>query len=739
VTGRARAGSRARAQRTLAAALAIAAACGLASAPPAARAADPVVDGSAAAGTGAATGDSAAAAGALSDTTRAGRIKAAIAARAAALARGDSAAAIAASRDSAAAVETARESVEAKPGAGFHPTYEVKYSIEKDVRAVSNAVRANYDIGEHLKVSNATSVRSKDEQTLKRKATTQTSATNLEYSLSDGTSMGVSYHATRSFDTNRSQALETETRTTASSVGVFSKLNRQLTDSLRFTADASAGTNHSDFRDVTESGTRGDLSMGLDYAPARSVKTAFTWAGTRETNDAEHAEKDTVGGRPIDILVTDTNRDISQAITGRASYTPKANLRLNLDLGANNGRFQYPEGTTKRQETRAEDRWSAALQTAYDRTERLAFQFNLSRDQASKDYSIDIDTTNIFALEDSARAKLLKKAYEETRRRPSDILRSEAKATLNYKGWRGGAAKLALARDQSEETYSDTPQSKRLNHGGILLGLDQKLSGRLSTSLSARIDLTAFEYDLEESRENDRDVVSRSAEFNTSYAFAKNVSSSFNLGVREDRTVNIASKRVRENNSKQSWWVRPSFTFSPSEQVKINQAYEVRNDFTIFDLNESRNFLTRKTQVDTGFSYRVTKKVSFDASHQYQLRGEGSYDRRNDILFRTSQASRQSLDLSTGYSPRTGFRVAFGERIEANRNYEFLDGRRVKKPGASGESVRRQFFGEMNLTHEVSKKLSVKLNGRQTQTLGTNVSELEKRFYVVDTAVEYKL
>jgi hypothetical protein len=631
----------------------------------------------------------------------------------------DSARADSSAADSAATAGSGGSRPAGETPGGFHPSYEITYRIEKDVRTLNNSFSIGQTLGEKLRLSNSSGVSSKDETTLKRKVTQQTTATSLEYLLSPKASLGVNFNIARALDNDRSQSVARETETKSSTIGIFSKLERQIGKRLSVRANSSAGTDDSKFRGVTETGTRGDIDLGLEYTPWKPLRASFSWSGSRSTNDAVSEEAGLA-----------RNRDITQTIRGEIGYQPRKGMSLRMELSATNAQFQYPDQQQKLQETRIEDRGGISLNASYDRSDKLGMQVSFSRGRSMKEYDIAAADTSLIR--------------RRTRAKATDFTTNEAKANLNYSGWSGGTTKLALSRDRSDEGFQPDPtsgadQTKRIDHGGVLLSHEQKLFDRLKTNVTGRLDLVSYQFDRPADRRSDRDLFTRSLEVGGSYRFWESLNTRFEAGVKEDRTINIAAARSRENATKQSWWLQPRITLVLTKQASLTQSYEVRNDFTFFDVKESENFLTRKNQVDTGFSYKISKNVSFDTTHQFQRRDEGSFDRRRDILFRTGETSRQSLDISTGYSPWTGVRVSFGQRIEANRSYLIESGRRIRKQGAAGENVRRQFFGEMNVTREIAKKWSVRLSGRQTQTRGTSVSNIEKRFYIVDTTVSYKL
>ncbi len=644
----------------------------------------------------------------------------------AAAALGDSAAA-AASADSAAAA------AKAKAG-GFHPSYVVKYNIEKDVRRFDHSFSADYTLGEKLRVNAASALGEKNETTLNRTGEVRRLNTSIEYKLGPGSALGFDVSTNRSLDSDRTLAIVNERKTKARNVGIFARYEKQMLDSLLFNFDANAGTQKTEVSEVTESGTQGELSVGLKYNPDRRLRTTFGWSGSRSTNDATSA---------TGVI---ENRDISQALTGGVTFSPVDAVKLQLSLAAGNKQFQYPTlDVNKAQETRIEDRSGIALTTDIKRSEDLTLKIEVSHDRSAKDYVVDRPEV---VVSDSVFDITVKKERERT----NEIARNELKAAVSYSVWKGGKTTLSMGRDWADEEFpfppSDTTDlTKRIDHGALTLSHEQTFSPRLKGTLSGKMDLVSYQFVEPVARASDRDLLTRSLEWSGDYRFSKRLTTNFGLGVKEDKTVNIHSKRSGENNTKQSWFLRPKIRYEISKAARITQTYEVRNDFTFFDQDKSRNFLSRKRDVDTQLTYKVLSGVTLDMTHMFQVREDGSFDRERDTFAKSSQTSKQSLEMSTGYSPITGLRFSFGERVESNRAYVYTDvdgdGRvdKVKKAGTQGDNVRHQLTLGLNFTWEITKKWNIKLNGRQMMTRGSEgvVSDPEKRFYQADAAMEYRL
>jgi len=628
--------------------------------------------------------------------------------------------------------DDARPKRPSKASGGFHPSYDVRYGIEKDVRTWNHGVNADYVVGEKVRLKNQSGLRAKDEQTLNRTVETRTTSTSLEYLLSEDVTMGVRYSTNWNLDDNRSRGLAIQTRTTNSDIGVFSRFEKAVAENLRFSATTSAGTRDNEYTQFTEEGTQGEMELGVEYTPVKSVRSDFSWSGNRATSTTTTiGAADALADAPIEA----ENRDMAQQIRANFAFNPSPDFNIRVGVFDANGQYQYPHADSAQYtETRTEDRSNATFGTKYRASDRLSLGIEAGRSNAEKRYELEEGAP------DDLRSPLERRVNRQTK--------EDARATVSYKGWTGGTTNLALDRDRSYEQFpNQQAQEKSIAHGAVTLNHEQTISAKLSTDISAKIDLISYVFfrgnDPETVPNSDRDLLAQSLEWKGNYIVNDKVATNFVLGVKEDRTVNISASQSGENNKKQSWWLRPSFNVKPIRGSTLRQVYEVRNDYTFFDDRTRQNFLTRKTQLDTKFSYQFTRAIDFDLAHFFQVRDEGSYDRAREKFRRASQRSKQSLDLSTGYAPMKGIRVAVGERIEVNRNYDFkdVDGktRRVKKPGNAGETERVEFFIEGSVRRDLTKRLKVEARARRTLADGVTVSEREKRFYRVEASMGYAL
>ncbi len=622
-----------------------------------------------------------------------------------------------------------------KAQTGFHPSYDVRYGIEKDVRTWNHGINADYLVGEKLRLKNQSGLKAKDEQTLNRTVETRSTATSLEYLLSEAVTMGVRYSTNWNLDDNRSRAVAVETKTTNSDIGVFSRFEKAVAENMTFKASTSAGTRNNEYTQFTEEGTQADMELGVDYAPVKSVRSDFSWSGNRATSTTMTVGTSDASGAPDGVPIEAENRDVAQQIRANLAYNPSPDFNIHFGAFDANGQYQYPHADSAQYtETRTEDRSNASFGTKYKASDRLSLGLEASHSNTEKGYDLEEGAS------DGLRTPLVRRGNRQTR--------EDARATVSYKGWSGGTTNLALDRDRSYEQFpNQQAQEKSIAHGAVTLNHDQKISKKLSTDISAKLDLISYVFfrgnEPETVPTSDRDLLAQSLEWKGNYLVSDRVATNFVLGVKEDRTVNISGTQSGENNKKQSWWLRPSVSVKPIAGSSLRQVYEVRNDYTFFDDRARQNFLTRKTQLDTKFTYQLTRLVDFDMTHFFQVRDEGSYDRVREKFRRVSQRSKQSLDLATGYAPMQGIRVAVGERIEVNRTYDFKDVggkiRRVKKTGSIGESERVEFFIEGSVRRDVTKRLKVEVRARRTLADGVNVSERERRFFRVEASAGYAL
>jgi hypothetical protein len=450
------------------------------------------------------------------------------------------------------------------------------------------------------------------------------------------------------------------------------------------------------------------------------------------------------------VVREDPNNDIAQRIDGTLNLNQSGPLSARLTFGDSNKQVQYPEVQTVAGsapvdvvETRTENDDQLRLATKYKRSENLSFDFDFGRNVSARDY--------IFSPQ-----------------RQSTITRTDAKAAVAYSGWTGGKTNASLNRDRAYEQYPNNQlvQEKTIRHGALTLSHKQQLTKRFSTEVSGKLDLISYAFfrgapgTLPDSiaPSGDRDLLSRSAEWSGGYNAPGGFNARFALGTKQDETVNIqaatatgAPGPAADNNTKESYWARPSIQIRPVGRATLNQTYEVRVDYTFPEDKSRQNILSRKTELDTGFSYALTKKLNVEIRHFYQVRDDGSYDRFKDSFSRSVQRSKQSLRIVTGYAPLDWLRFSVTQQLEANRAYDFKeveeDGlthvKKVKRPGVQGDDERMQFSWEGSCERQITSRLKVSVRARETRTAAANdkvtVSDRERRYHRVEAVLGYTL
>lgn len=604
---------------------------------------------------------------------------------------------------------------------GFHPSYDVRYEILKDVRNWNHLLNADYAAGDKVRLKVQSGLRSRDEQTLKRSVETRTTSSSAEYLFSETKVVGVGYSTNWNLDNNNAQAVAIENKTTNSDIKGFARLEHRTSDAIRMSANLSAGTRNNEYAKFSEEGTQFDADLGLQSTWTQALRSDVSWTGGRSASNALSLQDS--------VPKESENLDRTSQFRGEISFNPDASLSIRLaGLGAR-GQYQYPHVEEANvTETRIEDRANADFGARYNYSEKLSFGLDASHSDVEKSYNLGANAT------DSLLAG--------TRRRTNRQTRGDVRASVTYQGWKGGKTNVVLGRDQAYEQFPHQPaQEKSVEHGSVTLNHEQRFSKKLVMDVSGRMDLISYLFFRNGIPDSvplyDRDLLASSIEWKGDYLVSDRLSTRFVLGAKDDQTINIESTQAAENNSKQSLWARPSVQIKPVPPLLLRQVYELRLDYTFFDDTTRVNFLTRKTQLDTKLTYQVSRNVDFDLTHLYQVRDEGSYD---DGFDKNQQRSKQSLDLSMGFAPMQGVRFACGQRIEVNRAYEFDEnGDKTLRPGPQSDTERLELFLEGSIARDFTKRLHVEAKARQTLADGATVSEREKRYYRVETAMRYTL
>jgi hypothetical protein len=605
--------------------------------------------------------------------------------------------------------------------AGFHPSYDVRFEVLKDVRTWNHVLNADYAIGDKVRLGNTWTLRAKDEQTLKRTVQTRTSTNSIEYLFSESKSVGVRYTTNWNLDNNNAQAVAIENKTTTSDVGGFTRLEHRYSDAVQVSANLSAGVRQNEYAKFSDEGTQFDADLGLKSTWSKALRSDLAWSGSRSASNTLSLQDS--------VPQESENLDRTSQFRGELNFNPRESLTMRLAALGARGQYQYPHAeSTNVTETRTEDRANFDFGAKYRANGRLSFGLDASHSDIDKDYNLGANAT------DSLLAG--------TRRRTNGQIRTDLRAAVTYQGWKGGKTSVVLGRDHAYEQYPHQPnQEKSVEHGSATLNHEQRFSKKFISDVSAKIDLISYLFFRNGLPDSvplyDRDLLASSIEWKGDYIVSDRFSTRFVLGVKDDQTINIESSQAAENNSKQSLWARPSVQIRPLPPLLLSQVYELRLDYTFFDDTTRVNFLTRKAQLDTRLKYQVTPRIDFDLTHLYQVRDEGSYDEGFD---KNQQRSKQSLDLAAGFSPTQGVHLACGQRIEVNRAYEFNeDGDKVLRPGPSSDTQRLELFLEGSVVREVTQRLHLEARARRTLADGTTVSEREKKFYRIEAAMRYTL
>lgn len=150
-------------------------------------------------------------------------------------------------------------------------------------------------------------------------------------------------------------------------------------------------------------------------------------------------------------------------------------------------------------------------------------------------------------------------------------------------------------------------------------------------TFSRQLDLTRYEY-FDWRNIYDRDQFYDRINFGINYQFSSKFDMSVDFSTKETRLIYIESEKSSSNKQSNTYFLSPSLTYTPTENLSFQQTYQLNADYTVYDFNDDANMLYRKFQMENSVEYSfhdpIQKMDKFDLgiAHILKMKDQGGYD-----------------------------------------------------------------------------------------------------------------
>lgn len=602
-----------------------------------------------------------------------------------------------------------------------HPSYTMNINKRKDVTNWDSKIGLSTQLSDKISLNLNGTVVSRENTTLNRLDATDGTSAALRYKFSEAIGFSINYAANVSSFSYDLKGDGPRDKKKNEDLTISSELTKKMFGVADVNVRVTAGSTANSFAAISNSGRKQALTASVAFAPSPRIRASATYTGNRLFVDSRVRSVDSQGDSASGNTTQDRtfqDKTFSNKIALSLSYELLPGITFGADASEGTDRRQHPEqkagekeGETEwEQETERKVTRSASLTSSFEFMKRLTWEMGIGFNSNDNKYEVR-KTIN-------SRSK-------------SADLRGSAKITA----WRGATLNVGGTREISRDIYE--PDSSSVTggetgenlHKSLSLKLAQEMGPKASLNLTAISDLTSVAYDDKDTNPKDRDRLSNRVSADVSYKPRNNIKTRFGAEYSEEQSVYVKAASSANNRTQTRYRVTGSYDVKTYHKIDLTQTYEIGAVYSVYQFDESDNFLVRNSNISTRLRVPVSLGIQVDVDHTYRYQDQGGYREsgKNKYYGRSGGSESNTFAVGTGYNIR---RIQFSLRqaYSVQDTWDYKDDKKVFKSGNWSVEI----TGRIGFKYEFKERTKFSFAVEENRKEGSNVGEALKHYWNIE-------
>jgi hypothetical protein len=571
------------------------------------------------------------------------------------------------------------------------PNVQVKFNRRKDVSDWNTKIALRKRLSSKVGLKLSATLHTKENSTLNRSDSNDGTTASLNYDLNESITFALRYNSSLSANRYSLEKDSPAQKRRKQDVNVSAEFSKQLTPALSVRLGTTAGSTRNSYSDVSNEGSRQDLTGSISFDPMSNLKTSITYNAKRLLLDSK---VDSSGSS----VFTSKDRTFSDDLAATVTYIVMPGVRIGIDAARGDNQKQHPDPKEKRQETESRTSRRAAANAAFELIKRFTWDLSVGISDSETRFVVKSDRNNA-------------------------ISNSTIKGSARLLPWRGATVNLGAAREATRSEYL-TPDTGRDLHKSLTLKLRQDLGSKVNLNLTALSDIVSVLYDNKEENPKDRDRVNNRLSVDLTYKPLDNITTTLGGDVSDDQTVYVKSERSASNRTTRRYRLTGSYDLRVFRGLGLSQNYDISALYTFFHYDDDN--LVRNSNISTRCKIALANHVDLNINHDYKFQDQGGYSEDGGSKLYARSADRESHVLSAvcRYKPVKAISLVVRHTYRIQRNWTYREGQKR----LDYETETSEITGRMRFKYEFGDRTDLALTVEQNLKEGSTVNEAFRNY-----------
>lgn len=609
----------------------------------------------------------------------------------------------------------------------FDPKITSRYSENRDTFEFNNELYSPIPVARRATLQTTLSESDSFNESTRKLRDARSLATSLNYVLRPGITSSVALN--RSDDEQRRDEA-VESRTTGTTMSGRLQAMQRIERIGEVTAEVGMSGSSNEYRTETTDGSS-DL-----VSPTWSVKVTRPAAGANLSMDYSGATDRGTRRETQTVPILDANGfpvldPSGQAQTERrTSETKDQNARNKLDVGLD-GKLS------------AVSNYRVNTSLSQDRTQFIAQSDSVAGLQETRTNTVrsvgaHVDSKPWQGVEirldgDAGRNEF---DYDLEAIKFQDTRTWGGKSEVVWDSWEGSRLTMRLGRDREDRNFL-TSQAGVVDRESAGLNWKQTITPKVEFTANYDVSLDSYLFDDKEENTGDRDLRNQRGIFTVRYNVTNAFTSSVRMDIRKNETINIQAEKSRDNKTDYAYVVTPGYTLRLGA-ASITGEFNADARYAVYEADDELNSLTRRFSTRQRWQQAVSERVSTEALGTYEIVDDGGYKRSTPegprLYGKARETRRFRLESTILYNPTGWLRTKVTYRQDGDDTYSFAATRRNK----TGVFRTEEFTFGITVKRKFLRGIDLDFDFNHSQKDGDRVSDVDRRFYTIRAALEYR-